>query len=74
MLCDTFNACARAVLVQLQDIWDQPSHQRPATALSAVLALLQKLPYFAALCAEAQHFVAAHAKLQVLSDASEMPW
>jgi hypothetical protein len=57
----------------LQDAFDLPPHERSEAALSAVLQLLQSVPLLAALCPTARQFVAAHARLLVLSDAVEMP-
>jgi hypothetical protein len=57
----------------LQDAFDLPTHERSQSALSAVLQLVQSVPLLSALCPAAQQFIAAHAKLLVLSDAVELP-
>ncbi|WIA29595.1 hypothetical protein OEZ86_012085 [Tetradesmus obliquus] len=62
-----------ALLQGCEDVFDLPPHERRQAAVSAVLQLLQRVPLLSALCPAAQQFVAAHAKLLLLSDAVEMP-
>ncbi|WIA09516.1 hypothetical protein OEZ85_008912 [Tetradesmus obliquus] len=62
-----------ALLQGCEDAFDLPPHERRQAAVSAVLQLLQRVPLLSALCPAAQQFVAAHAKLLLLSDAVEMP-
>lgn len=57
----------------LQDALALTSCKRTPADVSAVLQLLQKVPLFAALAVEAQHCIAAHAELQVLSNGVEVP-